>query len=141
MSNYGYTVNLLHQNGLRATVPRQWVLAWLVDHPHATAEQVYYGTCEQLGSISKQAVYDVLADCMNVQLVRQIKPSGHPARFERRTGDNHHHMVCRGCGLIHDVDCVRGAKPCLTPDHDHDFTIDEAEVVFWGLCPTCVQSA
>lgn len=123
--------------GLRVTAPRQCVLQWLVEHPHATAEQIRSGVAEQLGSVSTQAIYDVLAACTGVGLVRRIEPAGHPARFERRTGDNHHHLVCRSCGRTEDVDCAIGTRPCLTPSDDHGYALDEAEVVFWGLCPTC----
>ncbi len=123
--------------GLRVTVPRRAVLAWLVDHPHSTADAVGAGVRKQLGSVSTQAVYDVLAACSDAGLVRRIEPAGHPARFERRAGDNHHHLVCRGCGRTEDVDCVVGEPPCLTPVDDHGFALDEAEVVFWGRCPTC----
>ena len=130
-------VQQLRDRGLRVTASRHAVLAWLVEHPHATVEQVHAGVSQQIGSISKQAVYDVLAACIDADLVQQIKPSGHPARFERRTGDNHHHLVCRSCGCIEDVDCVLGEKPCLTPGQDHGFEVDEAEVMFWGLCKSC----
>ncbi|GAB3679215.1 Fur family transcriptional regulator [Salinisphaera aquimarina] len=130
-------VQELRDSGLRVTAPRHAVLEWLIEHPHATVEQVHQGVSERIGTISKQAVYDVLSACVNVDLVRQIKPAGHPARFERRTGDNHHHLVCRGCGSIADTDCRVGTTPCLTPEHSHGFDIDEAEVVFWGLCTDC----
>ncbi|MDA3921400.1 MAG: Fur family transcriptional regulator [Salinisphaera sp.] len=127
----------LRARGLRVTAARRAVLEWLVSHPHATVEQVYLGVLRQLGTISRQAVYDVLSACVDAELVRQIKPSGHPARFERRTGDNHHHLVCRGCGRIADTDCHTSHAPCLSPSHDHGFEIDQAEVVFWGLCAAC----
>ena len=131
----------LRDRGLRVTSARYAVLEWLVVHPHATVEQVHDGVGRKIGSISKQAIYDVLAACVEADLVQQIKPSGHPARFERRTGDNHHHLVCRSCGRIEDVDCVLGEKPCLTPGHDHGFEVDEAEVMFWGLCKSCRTSS
>lgn len=127
----------LRERGLRVTAARQAVLGWLIDHPHATVEQVHRGVSDRIGTLSKQAVYDVLSACMEADLVRQIKPAGHPARFERRTGDNHHHLVCRGCGRIEDTDCRTDSAPCLTPEHDHGFDVDEAEVVFWGLCARC----
>lgn len=130
-------VQELRRSGLRVTAPRRAVLEWLIGHPHATAEQVHHGVSERLGAISKQAVYDVLSVCVGADLVRQIKPAGHPTRFERRTGDNHHHLVCRVCGSIADTDCRIGMTPCLTPEHSHGFAIDEAEVVFWGLCTEC----
>jgi Fe2+ or Zn2+ uptake regulation protein len=123
--------------GLRVTAPRQSVLRWLAEHPHATAEEIRAGVAQRLGSVSTQAVYDVLAACTTAGLVRRIEPAGHPARFERRAGDNHHHLVCRSCGRTEDVDCAVGVRPCLTPSEDHGYVIDEAEVVFWGLCPTC----
>ena len=133
------TVQLLRRSGLRVTACRFAVLEWLDAHPHATVEQVRTGVRERLGSVSKQAVYDVLATGVDAGLVRQIEPAGHPARFERRTGDNHHHLVCRRCGMIEDVDCVAGVMPCLEPDSDRGFDIDEAEVVFWGSCPACAD--
>jgi Fe2+ or Zn2+ uptake regulation protein len=95
------------------------------------------GVREELDSVSTQAIYDVLGACTEAGLVRRIELPGHPARFERRAGDNHHHVVCRRCGRTEDVDCAVGATPCLTPDTGHGFTIDEAEVVFWGVCPGC----
>ena len=131
----------LRDAGLRVTASRYAVLDWLVEHPHATAEQVCTGVRERIGTISRQAVYDVLAACVDAGLVRQIEPAGHPARFERRSGDNHHHLICRDCGIIEDADCVVGARPCLTPDGDRGFEIDEAEVMFWGRCPACRDAA
>ena len=127
----------LRAAGLRVTASRYAVLDWLVEHPHATAEQVSAGVRERIGTISRQAVYDVLAACVDAGLVRQIEPAGHPARFERRSGDNHHHLICRDCGIIVDADCTVGARPCLSPDGDQGFDIDEAEVMFWGRCPAC----
>jgi Fur family ferric uptake transcriptional regulator len=117
------------------------VLQWLAEHPHATAEQIRSGVRQRLGSVSTQAVYDVLAACTRAGLVRRIEPASHPARFERRTGDNHHHLVCRSCGRTEDVDCAVGARPCLTPSDDHGYVLDEAEVVFWGVCPACHTAA
>ncbi|MGH3857193.1 MAG: Fur family transcriptional regulator [Pseudonocardiaceae bacterium] len=130
----------LRQAGLRVTAPRQCVLRWLAEHPHATAEQIRSGVSRRLGSISAQTVYDVLAAATAVGLVRRIEPAGHPARFERRTGDNHHHVVCRSCGRTEDVDCAVNVRPCLTPSDDHDYLLDEAEVVFWGTCPSCQRA-
>ncbi|MES1935977.1 Fur family transcriptional regulator [Salinisphaera hydrothermalis] len=131
----------LRERGLRVTAARHAVLEWLIDHPHATADQVHQGVSDRLGAISKQAVYDVLAACVTADLVRQIKPAGHPARFERHTHDNHHHLVCRGCGRIEDTDCHMASAPCLEPLPDHGFEIDEAEVVFWGWCRSCQDEA
>lgn len=127
--------------GLRVTGPRIAVLDFLAGHPHATADQVAVGVRRALGSVSTQAVYDVLGACTGAKLVRRIEPAGHPARFETRTGDNHHHLVCRRCGRTEDVDCVHGAAPCIEPSDTAGFTVDEAEVVFWGLCPDCTGPA
>ena len=128
---------VLRRAGLRATAPRRAVLQWLVDHPHATADEIGAGIRKRLGSVSRQAVYDVLAVGVEVGLVRRIEPAGHPARFERRAGDNHHHLVCRRCGEIEDVDCTAGQRPCLEPADGRGFVVDEAEIVFWGSCPAC----
>jgi Fe2+ or Zn2+ uptake regulation protein len=124
--------------GLRVTAPRLAVLGWLADHPHTTADQVAGGVRELLGSVSTQAVYDVLSVCAAANLVRNIEPAGHSARFETRIG-NSHHLVCRVCGRTEDVDCEVGVAPCLTPAESGGFVVDEAEVVFWGLCPDCVH--
>ncbi|GAA2817656.1 Fur family transcriptional regulator [Saccharopolyspora taberi] len=127
--------------GLRATGPRIATLRWLRDHPHSTADQVASAVRQDLGSVSTQAVYDVLNACTEAGLLRRIEPAGHPARFETRTADNHHHLVCRQCGRTEDVDCVHGAAPCLTPSTTAGFEVDEAEIVFWGRCPDCRSSA
>ncbi|WIX99543.1 Fur family transcriptional regulator [Amycolatopsis mongoliensis] len=127
----------LRAAGLRVTAPRRAVLTWLAAHPHSTVDEIGTGVRSVLGSVSTQAVYDVLGACAEADLIRRIELPGHPARFERRAGDNHHHVVCRRCGRTEDVDCVVGAAPCLTPGDAHGFLIDEAEVVFWGLCPGC----
>ena len=126
--------------GLRVTAPRLATLDWLAGHPHATAEQVADGVRRRLGSVSTQAIYDVLHACTQTGLLRRIEPAGHPARYETRTHDNHHHLVCRLCGRTEDVDCVIGEAPCLEPDATAGFLVDEAEVLFWGLCPKCVGS-
>lgn len=122
---------------MRVTASRVAVLRVLADHPHATADTVVKLVTGVLGSVSKQAVYDVLAACTLAGLVRRIEPAGSAARYETRTGDNHHHLVCRACGRTQDVDCAVGQRPCLTPSDDAGFAVDEAEVVFWGLCPNC----
>lgn len=109
---------LLRSVGLRVTAPRRAVLGWLAEHPHSTAEAIKRGAGERVGSVSHQAVYDVLKVCGERGLVRRIEPAGHPALFERRVGDNHHHLICRGCGDTADIDCTRGAAPCLTPNED-----------------------
>lgn len=127
----------LRAAGLRVTAPRLATLDWLASHPHATAEQVADGVRKRLGSVSTQAIYDVLHACTQTGLLRRIEPAGHPARYETRTRDNHHHLVCRVCGRTEDVDCVVGAAPCLEPSTAEGFVIDEAEVVFWGYCPGC----
>jgi Fur family transcriptional regulator, stress-responsive regulator len=127
----------LRSSGLRVTAPRLAVLTWLRKHPHTTADQVASGVRDLLGTVSTQAVYDVLHVCVAANLVRRIEPAGHPARFETRIGDNHHHVVCRSCGRTEDVDCTVGVAPCLTPEESAGFVVDEAEVVFWGLCPDC----
>ena len=127
----------LRQAGLRVTAPRQAVLGVLGEHPHSTAEAVAVAVRRRLGSVSTQAVYDVLAACVDAGLVRRIEPAGSAARYETRTGDNHHHVVCRSCGATADVDCVVGEAPCLHASTDEGFVIDEAEVVFWGTCAAC----
>jgi Fur family transcriptional regulator, stress-responsive regulator len=131
----------LRAHGLRVTAPRLAALEWLVGHPHSTAEQVAAGVRDRLGAVSTQAVYDVLNTCTRASLIRRIEPAGHPARYETRTGDNHHHLVCRRCGRTEDVDCAVGAAPCLEPSSADGFTVDEAEVVFWGRCPDCLDGA
>ncbi|HEX9334235.1 MAG TPA: Fur family transcriptional regulator [Pseudonocardiaceae bacterium] len=137
----GAALRALRGAGLRATQPRRAILSWLARHPHSTADAVGTGIRGQLGTVSMQAVYDVLNTCSSAGLLRRIELPGHPARFERRAGDNHHHLVCRQCGRTEDVDCVVGARPCLKPGNEHGFDVDEAEVVFWGRCPTCAGRA
>jgi Fur family ferric uptake transcriptional regulator len=127
----------LSDAGLRVTAPRLAVLAVVAEHPHSTAQAVATLARQRLGSVSTQAVYDVLAALASAGLVRRIEPAGSPALYETRTGDNHHHLVCRACGRTEDVDCVSGERICLTPADDAGFLLDEAEVVFWGLCPDC----
>jgi Fur family transcriptional regulator, stress-responsive regulator len=127
----------LRNAGLRVTMPRVAVLDVLGTLPHATADDVATQVRERLGRVSVQAVYDVLAAETKAGLVRRIDVAGSPARFETRTGDNHHHMVCRSCGRITDVDCAVGRRPCMTPSDSSGYLVDETEVVFWGLCPDC----
>ena len=127
----------LRNTGLRVTAPRVAVLAEMTDGKHVTADQVALSARGRLGTISTQAVYDVLGALTRAGLLRRIEPAGSPARYETRVGDNHHHVVCRSCGAIADVDCVVGEPPCLTPASAGGFVIDEAEVTFWGLCPSC----
>ena len=122
---------------LRVTAPRRAVLDWLSAHPHSTADAIAVGVRTGIGAVSTQAVYDVLAACTGAGLVRRIEPAGHPARFERRVGDNHHHLVCRRCGRTDDVDRALGVRVCLEPSDHRGFVVEEAEVVFWGICPSC----
>ncbi len=122
---------------LRVTRPRVAVLAAVHDHPHADTTSIIGLVREDLGDVSHQTVYDVLGALTDAGLVRRIHPPGSVARYESRVGDNHHHLVCRSCGAIADVDCAAGSAPCLTAADDHGFAIDEAEVIYWGLCPGC----
>jgi len=122
---------------LRVTRPRVAVLAVVHDHPHADTHAIIDLVREELGEVSHQTVYDVLHALTDTGLVRRIHPPGSVARYESRVGDNHHHVVCRSCGAIADVDCAVGAAPCLTPADRHGYAIDEAEVIYWGLCPGC----
>lgn len=122
---------------LRVTRPRVAVLSAVHDHPHADTDSIIGFVRAALGEVSHQAVYDVLRALHAAGLIRRIQPTGSVARYEARIGDNHHHVVCRSCGVIADVDCAVGDTPCLTASDDHGFTIDEAEVVYWGLCPDC----
>jgi Fe2+ or Zn2+ uptake regulation protein len=129
---------LLRSHGLRVTRPRLAVLDVLdTTRGHLDVEQITAHVLTRLDSVSVQAVYDVLGALSRAGLARRIEPAGGPARFERRAGDNHHHVVCRGCGEIADVDCAVGDAPCLDPSQAHGFEVDEAEVTFWGLCPSC----
>lgn len=123
--------------GMRVTEPRVAVMDALAVHPHASADAIYGDVAAALPTTSLQAVYNVLRDLESHGLARRIEPGDHPARYELRVGDNHHHVVCRGCGAIADVDCAVGHAPCLTPNVDHGFAVVEAEVVFWGLCAEC----
>jgi len=125
---------------LRVTRPRRAVLAAVHAHPHADTDSLIRAVREQLGEVSHQAVYDVLRALTVAGLVRRIEPSGSVARYESRVADNHHHVVCRSCGAIADVDCAVGDTPCLTASNDHGFMIDEAEVTYWGRCPGCATA-
>src|SRR5256884_1290758 len=126
---------LLRSAALRVTRPRVAVLAAVHDHPHAETDSIIGVVREDVGEVSHQAVYDVLHALTAAGLVRRIQPKGSVARYEARTGDNHHHVVCRSCGAIADVDCAAGPAPCLAASDDHGFAIDEAEVTYWGRCP------
>ena len=127
--------------GLRVTRPRVAALAAVHAHPHADTDSIIRVVRQNLGEVSHQAVYDVLRALTAAGLLRRIQPSGSVARYESRVGDNHHHVVCRSCGAIADVDCAVGTAPCLEASGDHGFTIDEAEVVYWGRCPDCAAEA
>jgi Fur family ferric uptake transcriptional regulator len=128
---------LLRDAQLRVTRPRLAVLEAVGRQPHLDTESVIAAVREDVGMVSHQAVYDVLRALTDAGLLRRIQPTGSVARYEARVGDNHHHVVCRGCGAIADVDCATGEAPCLTASDDHGFSIDEAEVVYWGTCPDC----
>jgi Fur family transcriptional regulator, stress-responsive regulator len=126
---------------LRVTRPRLAVLEAVCAHPHADTETIFSAVRVGLPEVSRQAVYDVLAALTAANLIRRIQPSGSVSRYESRVGDNHHHVVCRSCGVIADVDCAVGDAPCLTPSDFggslDGFVLDEAEVIYWGLCPDC----
>jgi Fe2+ or Zn2+ uptake regulation protein len=130
----------LRAHGLRVTRPRLAVLEVLAEGGHLDVDEITRRVRSRLDSVSTQAVYDVLGALSRVGLARRLEPAGSPARFEARTGDNHHHVVCRGCGAIADVDCVVNAAPCLEPEPSNGYVIDEAEVTFWGICPDCQGS-
>ena len=131
---------MLRGADLRVTRPRLAVLAAVREHPHADTDSIIGAVREELPGVSHQAVYDVLRALSAAGLVRRIQPAGSVARYEARVGDNHHHVVCRVCGTIADVDCAVGHTPCLTASDDHGFAIDEAEVTYWGLCPECATA-
>jgi Fur family transcriptional regulator, stress-responsive regulator len=126
--------------GLRVTAARAALLVTVREGDHLGVEAIAAGVRARVGHISLQAVYDALDALAAVGLIRRIEPAGSPARFEGRVGDNHHHVVCRSCGTVTDVDCAVGEAPCLTASDDHGYAIDEAEVVYWGLCPACSNS-
>lgn len=134
-------VGLVRSAGMRVTASRLAVLRALSRHPHADTDTLIRQVREELGSVSPQAVYNVLAAFVGAGLVRRIEPAGSVALYELRVADNHHHVVCRNCGVIQDVDCALGQRPCLTPSQTHGFVLDEAEVTYWGICPTCQLKA
>jgi Fur family ferric uptake transcriptional regulator len=129
---------LLREHGLFVTPQRLAVLRAVSAMPHATADAVADAVRAEIGTISRQAVYAALGLLAAKGIVRRIEPAGSPARYESRVGDNHHHLVCRSCGRLDDVDCANEPAPCLTPADDRDFVVDEAEVVYWGTCPDCI---
>ena len=131
------TRELLRQHGMSVTAQRLAVMRAVAEHPHATADTVADEVRASIGSVSRQAVYDSLGALVDKQLLRRIEPAGSPARYDNRTGDNHHHVNCRGCRAMHYVDCSVEYTPCLTASDDHGFVIDEAEVTYWGWCPDC----
>ncbi|MBY6541313.1 transcriptional repressor [Rhodococcus sp. BP-349] len=136
-SNYP---EMLRGAALRVTRPRLAVLDAVHEHPHADTDTVYGAVRATLPDVSRQAVYDVLHALTTAGLVRRIQPSGSVSRYESRIGDNHHHVVCRACGTIADVECAVGEAPCLTPSEAHGFVVDEAEVIYWGVCENCSTS-
>ena len=129
---------LLRRHGLHVTAQRLGVLRAVSDRPHSTADDIYGVVRAEIGAVSRQAVYDALGALTEKGLLRRIQPAGSPARYENRVGDNHHHLICRSCSRMVDVDCAVGETPCLTAADDSGYEIDEAEVVYWGRCPTCV---
>ena len=131
---------MLRGASLRVTRPRTAVLGAVHRHPHADTDTVIRAVRAELADVSHQTVYDSLNALTAAGLLRRIQPTGSVARYESRVGDNHHHVVCRSCGVIAEVECAVGEAPCLTAADDHGFTIDEAEVIYWGLCPDCITA-
>jgi Fe2+ or Zn2+ uptake regulation protein len=129
----------LRQNGLQVTAQRLSVLAAVARRPHSTADEIEDLVRAEIGAVSRQAVYDALGTLTEKGLIRRIQPARSPARYESRVADNHHHLVCRVCGVMVDVDCAAGNAPCLQPTNTRGFVVDEAEVIYWGLCPDCQQ--
>ena len=127
----------LREHGLNVTPQRLAVLAAVDEYPHATADHVLESVRASIGSISRQSVYDSLTTLSEAGILRRVQPAGSATRYETRAGDNHHHVVCRSCGELADVDCAVGDTPCLTASNDQGFAIDEAEVVYWGHCSNC----
>ena len=134
------TAQMLREHGLQVTAQRLAVVRAVAAHPHGTARDVVETVRGEIGSISRQAVYDTLTVLADHNIIRRIQPAGSSARYEDRVGDNHHHLVCRSCDRLVDVDCAVGSIPCLTPADDWQFEVDEAEVIYWGICPECQGS-
>jgi len=132
---------ILRDHGLQVTAQRLAVLRAVAERPHVTADDVFATVHAGIGAISRQAVYDALAAFTDRGLLRRIQPAGSPARYETRTGDNHHHLICRTCNRMVDVDCSAGEAPCLEPDDAAGYEIEETEVIYWGRCPDCVAAA
>jgi Fur family ferric uptake transcriptional regulator len=133
--------DVLRARGVRVTAQRVAVLRVVAAAPHRTTDEIETAVRDELGAVSKQAVYDVLAALTEAGVVRRIQPAGSPARYEDRVGDNHHHLICRSCGRTVDVDCAVGEVPCLTAADDAGYEVDEAEVIYWGRCPECVGAS
>jgi Fe2+ or Zn2+ uptake regulation protein len=131
---------MLRRRGVQVTAQRLAVLRAVSDRPHSTADDIERAVRADLGAISRQAVYDALGTLTDKGLLRRIQPAGSPARYEDRVGDNHHHLICRTCNRMVDVDCAVGETPCLTAAEDSGYEIDEAEVVYWGRCPDCAAA-
>ena len=129
---------LLRYHGVQVTAQRLAVMRTVSQQPHLTADDVTVAAKREIGAISRQAVYDTLAVLVEKGRLRRIQPIGSPARYEDRVGDNHHHLICRQCGRVVDVDCAVGSAPCLTAADDNGFEIDEADVAYWGRCPQCL---
>jgi Fe2+ or Zn2+ uptake regulation protein len=132
---------MLRQHGVQVTAQRLAIMRAVSSRPHATADELADDVRSLIGSVSRQAVYDSLGVLVDKNLVRRIQPAGSAARYEDRVSDNHHHLICRACGRTFDVDCAVGSTPCLTADDDHGFEIDEAEVIYWGRCPSCRKAS
>lgn len=132
---------LLRHHGLQVTAQRLAVLRAVAERPHGTVNEIGALVRDQIGTVSPQAVYDALGALADSGIIRRIQPGGSPARYENRVGDNHHHLICRACGQMLDVDCAVGFAPCLTASEDAGYEIDEAEVIFWGRCPACSAAA
>ena len=137
----GDSAALLRDHGIQVTAQRLAVLRAVAGQPHCTADHVAETVRTQIGAISLQSVYDALTLLVAKGLIRRIQPPGSAARFEDRVGDNHHHLICRVCGRVVDVDCAVGSAPCLTPMKDRGYQIDEAEVAYWGRCPDCLAQS
>jgi Fur family ferric uptake transcriptional regulator len=131
----------LRERGIQVTAQRLAVLRAVASQPHITADAIADVVRTTIGAISLQSVYDAVGLLVSEGLIRRIQPSGSPARFEDRVGDNHHHLICRSCGRVVDVDCAVGSAPCLTPADDRGYEIDEAEVAYWGRCPDCLEQS
>ncbi len=129
---------ILRRHGMLVTAQRLAVFGAVSDRPHSAADDIYPVVRAEIGAVSRQAVYDALAALTEKGLLRRIQPAGSPARYENRVGDNHHHLICRSCGRMVDVDCAVGETPCLTAADHSGYEIDEAEVIYWGRCPECV---